>query len=174
MTTSAVVYTFLFVHIGLVLVVTAYYTLGATLAPVLTQRSRLRFARRPWLPIALGMAISLPWVVAALVLLSLTAAPLKFAGAALLGLWVLCGLIGGAGIAQHVGRGGSNRRAILGAQPPRRPVHCAHLDPAAGGMAGHAAADPGCRCWVPGDGAAPLAASDRRRSLDQLNDARSR
>ena len=97
MTTSAVVYTFLFVHIRLVLVVTAYCTLGATLAPVLIQRSRVRCAHRPWLPIVLGMVISVPWVVVALVLLDLPAAPLKFAGAALAGLWVLCGLIGDAG-----------------------------------------------------------------------------
>lgn len=103
MTTSAVVYTFLFLHIGVILVVTAYYTLGAALAPGLTWRGRVRFARRPWLAILVGLSLSAPWVIASLVLLNLPAAPLKFAGAALGCLWVLLGLIGGAGIAQHVG-----------------------------------------------------------------------
>ena len=106
-TTSAVVYTFLFLHIGVILVVTAYFTLGAALAPNLTERGRVRFARRPWLPAVIGLFISVPWVFAALVLLNLDPAPLKFGGATLGCLWILLGLIGGAAIAQHVGRGGS-------------------------------------------------------------------
>ena len=61
MTTHAVVYTWLFVHIGVILVVTSYYTLGAALAPGLTERARKQFARRPWLPIVVGLAISVPW-----------------------------------------------------------------------------------------------------------------
>ena len=105
MTTSAVVYTFLFVHIGVVLVVTAYFTIGAALAPRLTERSRIRFARRPWLPAIIGLVLSVPWVIAAVAMLNVDAGAVKFAGAVLGGLWVLLGLIGGAGIAQHVGRG---------------------------------------------------------------------
>lgn len=105
MTTSAAVQTFLFLHIGVILVVTAYFTLGAALAPNLTERARIRFARRPWLPLIAGLLVSVPWVVLALVLLNLDSAALKFAGAFLGCVWVLLGLIGGAGIAQHVGRG---------------------------------------------------------------------
>ena len=108
MTTSAVVQTFLYMHIGVILVVTAYYAMAAAVAPRLTERGRSRFARRPWLPVLLGLVISLPWVLFAIALLSAAAAPVKFAGAALGCLWILCGLMGGAGIAQHVGRGGAD------------------------------------------------------------------
>ncbi len=114
MTTSAVVQTFLFIHIGVILVVTAYYTLGAALAPALTRRSRLRFARRPWLAVLVGLMISVPWVVASLVLLNLPAAGLKFAGAVLGCLWVLVGLVGGAGIAQHVGQSSTDSTSWVG------------------------------------------------------------
>lgn len=110
MTTHAVVYTWLFIHIGVILVVTSYYTLGAALAPALTDRARRHFARRPWLPILIGLAISLPWVLAAIVLLQQTPAAVKFLGAVLGGLWVLLGLIGGAGIAKHVGGNGAPDR----------------------------------------------------------------
>ncbi len=103
MTTSAVVYTWLFIHIGVILVVTSYFTLGAALAPGLTARARKQFARRPWLPIVVGLVISVPWVVVAIVLLNQPAAGAKFVGAVLGCLWVLASLIGGAGIAQHIG-----------------------------------------------------------------------
>lgn len=105
MTTSAVVYSFLFIHIGVILVATAYYTVGALLAPRLTQRARERFARRPWLPVVVGVALSVPWVAASLALLGAGAGPVKFVGAVLGCLWILIALFGGAGIAQHIGRG---------------------------------------------------------------------
>jgi len=104
MTTAAAINTWLFIHIGVILVVTAYYTLGASLAPQLTGRARAQFARRPWLPVLIGLALSLPWVIACIVLLRQDAGAAKFTGAALGCLWVLSGLIGGAGIAQHIGR----------------------------------------------------------------------
>ncbi len=105
MTTSAAVYTFLFIHIGVILVVTAYFTVGAAVAPTLTRRARHRFAQRPWLPAIIGLVISAPWVAAALVLLNMPSGAFKFAGAVAGCTWVLAGLIGGAGIAQHIGRG---------------------------------------------------------------------
>lgn len=107
MTTHAVVYTWLFIHIGVILVVTSYFTLGAALAPELTNRARRQFAARPWLPIIIGLAISVPWMLTAIVLLQQSPAAAKFVGAVLGCLWILSGLIGGAGIAQHVG-GGDN------------------------------------------------------------------
>ncbi len=105
MTTHAVVYTWLFIHIGVILVVTSYYTLGAALAPALTSRARRQFAARPWLPIVIGLAISVPWILAAIVLLQQAPAFAKFGGAVLGCVLILLGLIGGAGIAQHVGGG---------------------------------------------------------------------
>ena len=104
MTTTAVVYTFLFIHIGVILVVASYYTFGASLAPQMTERGRIRFARRPWLPIVIGTLVSVPWVVIALVALNMPSGAVKFAGAALGSLWILSGLLGGASIAQHIGR----------------------------------------------------------------------
>lgn len=104
MTTSAVVYALFFIHIGVILVVAAYYTLGASLAPRLTDRARTRFASRPWLPVLLGVLVSVPWVALAIVLLNASSGPLRFLGASLAALWVLMGLLGGAGIAQHIGR----------------------------------------------------------------------
>lgn len=100
MTTDAVVWMWLFVHVGVIAMAASYYMLGAAVAPRLTERARDRFARRPWLPVVVGLGISIPWVVLSLVLLN---TPVKLVGAIGLGLWVLCGLVGGAGIAQHVG-----------------------------------------------------------------------
>ena len=108
MTTHAVVYLWLFIHIGVILVATSYFTLGAALAPALTERARTVFARRPWLPTVIGLGISIPWVLLAIVLVSQTPAFAKFIGVAMGGLWVLVGLIGGAGIAQHIGRSGAS------------------------------------------------------------------
>lgn len=104
MTTSAFVTAMLLIHVGVILVVTAYYAVGAVLAPGLTERARIRFAGRPWLAVLIGLAVSVPWVLAAIGLLNAPLAPVKFVGAVVGCLWVLFGLLGGAGIAQHVGR----------------------------------------------------------------------
>jgi hypothetical protein len=98
----------LFVHVGVIAMVASYYTLGAAIAPRLTERARDRFARKPWLPIVVGVGISIPWVAISIVLLN---TPVQFAGAVGLGLWVLFGLVGGAGIAQHVGVAASGEDA---------------------------------------------------------------
>lgn len=108
MVTTATVYTFLFIHIGVILVATSYYVLGAAVAPTLTARGRRQFARRPWLPLLLGLFVSVPWVVAAIALLNAPVGAAKFAGAVIGCLWLLCALLGGAGVAQHVGRGVSD------------------------------------------------------------------
>ena len=96
MTPSATVWTIFFVHIGIVLVATSYFALSAALAPRIAHRARMRFAQRPWLPMLIGVFISLPWVVLALVLMNQPIAGLKFAGAVAGSAWVLVGLIGGA------------------------------------------------------------------------------
>ncbi len=103
MTIEATVFAYLFIHIGLVLVVTAYFTVGSLLVPQLIARARGRFARRPWLPLLVGLAVSAPWAAAAIFLLSADNAMFKFAGALTGSMWILAGLIGGAAIAQHVG-----------------------------------------------------------------------
>jgi hypothetical protein len=113
MLTTATVYTFLFIHIGVILVVTAYYVFGAAVAPGLTERARVRFARRPWLPMLVGLVLSVPWVVVALVLLNADVGAAKFAGTVLGCLWILCSLLGGAGMAQHVGRGDDHSPAWI-------------------------------------------------------------
>ena len=105
MTPTALVYTYFFIHIGVILVVCAYYALSAAIAPNITYRARVRFARRPWLPALIGLGLSVPWVLASIVLMQLPFGPVKFLGAVIGSLWILCGLVGGAGIAQQVGRG---------------------------------------------------------------------
>ena len=111
LTPSAQVWTWFFVHVGVIMVVCAYYTLSAAIAPGMTHRARLRFARHPWLPAIIGIALSLPWVIASIILLRANLGPVKFLGAVVGGAWILCGLIGGAGIAQQVGMGAANVQA---------------------------------------------------------------
>ena len=111
MTTSAVVQTFLFIHLGVLLVVPAYCALGAALAPSFTAAGARRFAARPWKAALWGLALSAPWVGAAIFLLNRDAGGLKFAGAVLGCLWVVCGLFGGSGAALHLGRSGNGRSA---------------------------------------------------------------
>jgi hypothetical protein len=105
---TATVLIWVFIHLGVILVVCAYYALSAALAPNLTEKARIRFARRPWLPALIGLAASVPWVAASLILMSAPLGGLKFAGATLGTLWVLLALVGGAGIAQHIGQGSTS------------------------------------------------------------------
>ena len=108
MTPTAQIWMFFFIHIGVIIVVSAYYTLSAAIAPQMTLRARVRFMRHPWLPALIGLGLSIPWVVASIVLLRVNLGPIKFAGAVLGSLWILSGLVGGAGIAQRVGMASSN------------------------------------------------------------------
>lgn len=112
MTTHAIVYTWLFIHIGVILVVASYFTLGAALAPALTSRARQLFAAQPWRPIVVGFVISAPWMLIAITLFRQTPAAAKFVGAVLGCLWILLGLIGGAGVAQHVGGGDNSSHGV--------------------------------------------------------------
>lgn len=105
--TGAVVYGYFFIHVGVIVVAAAYFMIGSVLAPQVTRRARARFARRPWLPVLLGLVISAPWVAAALVLLAAPSSPAKFVGAVAGCLWILFGLLGGAALAQHFGAPGS-------------------------------------------------------------------
>jgi hypothetical protein len=108
MITEANVWIVLLIHVGVILVAAAYYTVGAAMMPRVTARSRERFARRPWLAMLVGVGVSLPWVGVALMLLSLQRPAAGLAGGVLAGLWILAGLTGGAGLAQHVGSAGGS------------------------------------------------------------------
>jgi len=108
MLTIAQVLTFLLIHLGVVLVVTAYYALAASILPNVTERAALRFGRRFWLPGVVGVLISAPWV--SLVLMQ-AGGPVGGVGAVIGLAWLFCGLVGGAGIALHVGRAGERRHA---------------------------------------------------------------
>jgi hypothetical protein len=107
MTTSAVVQTFLFIHLGVLLVVPAYCALGAALAPVFVTAAANRFASKAIKSVLVGLALSAPWVGGAIFLLNREAGGFKFAGAVVGCLWVLCGLFGGSGPALHLGRSGN-------------------------------------------------------------------
>lgn len=108
MTTSAAIQMYLFIHLGVILVVTAYYTVSAALAPQLAERSRTRFAQHPWSTLFIGLAVSIPWVVVAMVTLNASNGLAKFVGGILLALWILAALVGGAGVAQHIGANASS------------------------------------------------------------------
>lgn len=110
MITTAHVYTVLFIHLGVILVATAYYTVGAAMLPALTSDSAERFAARPVRITLIGAALSLPWVVASIVLMRI-GGPAGLLGVILVSAWILVGLLGGAGIAEHVGRRGDDARS---------------------------------------------------------------
>lgn len=108
MITSAVVSAWLWVHVGILLVVVGYSACGHAILPGATERGRARLAASPFRTALKGLAISAPCVIAALVLMNLPNGALKFAGV-LLGLtWLAVALVGVSAIALHVGdRGGS-------------------------------------------------------------------
>lgn len=107
MITTAHVYTALFLHLGVILVVTAYYTVGAAMLPGLARSSAERIARQPLRTAMIGLAISVPWMVAAIALMAV-GGPIGLIGVIMALTWVLVGLVGGAGIAEHVGRFGGD------------------------------------------------------------------
>ena len=110
MITTAHVYTVLFIHLGVILVATAYYTVGAAMLPSLTARAEARFAARPVRVVLVGVAVSVPWMVVALLLLRV-GGPVGLVGGLLAAAWILAGLLGGAGIAEHIGRRGDDSRS---------------------------------------------------------------
>lgn len=108
MLTTAQVWAILLIHLGIILVVTAYYTVTAALLPGLSKRAATRFGQRPWLAALVGVLISLPWVVVALGMMG-RGGPVAGIGSVIGLAWLFCGLIGGGGLALHIGRGGDAR-----------------------------------------------------------------
>ena len=104
MITSAVVSAWLWVHIGILLVVVGYSACGYAILPGTAERGRAKLAQRPFVTALIGLAISAPWVTGAIILMALPNGVLKFAGV-LLGLsWLFIALVGMSAIALHVGR----------------------------------------------------------------------
>lgn len=111
MITSAVVSAWLWVHVGILLVVVGYATCGHAILPGAIERGRDRLAGSPVMTAIKGLAISVPWVFAAIVLMNLPIGALKFAGV-LLGLaWLALGLVGLSAISLHVGNRGAHEPA---------------------------------------------------------------
>jgi hypothetical protein len=113
MLNSAVVSAWIWVHIGILLVVVAYATCGHALFPTLVERGRERLSRSLPATLAIGLAIGVPIVGVALFMLTKgPTGPVKVAGAAI-GLGFLAtALLGLAPLALHIGaRGDANPNA---------------------------------------------------------------
>jgi hypothetical protein len=106
MLNSAVVSAWLWVHVGVLLVVMGYAICGHAMFPRFVETGRRRLDERPLRTLFVGLAISLPWVGVAIALANAPNGALKFVGA-LLGLaWIALALVGTASIALRVGTRG--------------------------------------------------------------------
>lgn len=106
MLTSQQVYAVLFVHLGVLAVVTSSFVVARMLLPNLLTRARVRLAQRLWLPVVIGVLVSIPWMVLSIGLIQAgqAAPPLGGIGAIIGLLWLSMGLIGGGALAEHIGR----------------------------------------------------------------------
>jgi hypothetical protein len=108
MLNSAVVSAWLWVHIGVLLVIVGYATCGHAMLPRAVESGRRRLERGPIRTALKGLAISIPWVGVAVVLMNLPNGALKFAGV-LLGLsWLALALVGTSAVALQVGSRGES------------------------------------------------------------------
>lgn len=107
MLTTAVVYTWFLVHVGVLLVVSAWAVVVGALFPGFTARGVARLENRLWVPLLTGLAISIPVIVIAFLLLLVPNGAAKFIGAVVASLWVLVSLCGLAAVARRVGGGAS-------------------------------------------------------------------
>ena len=93
MLNSAVVSAWLWVHVGVLLVVMGYAICGHAMFPRIVETGRRRLDERPLRTLFVGLAISLPWVGVAIALANAPNGALKFVGA-LLGLaWIALALV---------------------------------------------------------------------------------
>jgi len=111
MITTAHVWTTVFIHVGVILAVIAYFTVGAAMLPRMTERAAKRLAARPLRTTLLGVIVSLPWAIAAIALMQ-AGGPLGALGVVLGLSWVLLGLVGGAALARHIGQTGDDWRRV--------------------------------------------------------------
>ncbi|MFO0827158.1 MAG: hypothetical protein U0572_03325 [Phycisphaerales bacterium] len=106
MLNSAVVSAWLWVHVGVLLIVVAYATCGSALLGPVADRGRERLGRAPLRTLLVGLGLSVPWMVAAITLMSLPNGILKLVGASLTVAWVATSLLGMSSLAMHVGARG--------------------------------------------------------------------
>lgn len=107
MLTLQQVYAVLFLHLGVILVMTAYFVVARMIFPTIVTRGQQRFARRAWLPAIIGIGLSIPWVVISLILMQQgqVAPPLPVIGILIGSAWLLVGFVGTASLAGYIGRG---------------------------------------------------------------------
>ena len=98
---------------GTYIVINAYWLTTQGLFPEFVDRCRERIRRAPIQSLLFGLAGTVPAVILGIVLFRAASPVLKFAGAAVLLLLILTGLMGSAGLAAQVGTG-------LGADPNER------------------------------------------------------
>jgi len=104
--TVAQVLALLFLHLGGVAVVAGYCAAWGGLLPALNERAVATLRTRLWLPVLIGLLISIPWVLAAIFLINKGARAGQIG--AILGMaWILIGLIGCSAIARVIGSSSS-------------------------------------------------------------------
>ncbi|MBL9150084.1 MAG: hypothetical protein JNM94_15460 [Phycisphaerae bacterium] len=106
MLNSAVVNAWLYAHIGVLLVVVAYATCSYAMFSRAVERGRACVADSPIRTLMIGLLVSVPLVVAALVLSSAANGVIKLVGVSLLLGWLTTALLGLAPLALHVGARG--------------------------------------------------------------------
>jgi Mn2+/Fe2+ NRAMP family transporter len=111
MLNSAVVSAWLWVHVGVLLVVIGYAACGFALFPRVVESGRQRLETAPLRTLLIGLALSIPWVALAIGLANAPNGALKFAGV-MLGLgWIAMALVGVTAIALTVGLRGEVEQA---------------------------------------------------------------
>lgn len=110
MLTLQQVYAVLFLHLGVILVMTAYFVVARMVFPTIVSRGQQRFARRAWLPAIIGIGLSIPWVLISVVLMQQgqVAPPLPVIGILFGGAWLLVAFVGAASLAGYIGRGSND------------------------------------------------------------------
>lgn len=97
------VFTALFLTLGALLTLVAYWLLFAALCPAVVSRAQTLYAQGFRRVLVTGLAVSLPGVVLGLLLSNAPAAPIKLIGLVLLAVLILLGQLGSAGLALHIG-----------------------------------------------------------------------
>ncbi len=100
------VFKFLFIILGLVIVIVNYWLLSQAVFPRMVGRARLQYSLHPIKVTLIGALVSVPLVVVGITMMSKAPNPtLKFIGAVILFSSILGGLLGSAGLSQHIGCG---------------------------------------------------------------------
>ncbi|MDZ4829719.1 MAG: hypothetical protein SGJ09_05910 [Phycisphaerae bacterium] len=106
MLNSAVVSAWLWIHVGVLLVVVAYAACGSAFLPTASERGREILARSPIRTLLIGLAMTVPIMLVAIVLMNLPNGAVKLVGTVMAVSWLMIGLVGLAPLALHVGARG--------------------------------------------------------------------